>query len=169
MRGGLAKVMKSEQLEYYFQNYYSLIFRVAFSEVKSRADADDIIQEVFIKLLRYSPEFESEEHEKAWVIRTTINLCKDFFKSKWQQSTTGIENVSEEEKVYMKVPNLEQDDTLWAVLALEERYRRPLYLFYYEDYSVKEIAQALEIPENTVKTNLRRGRVALREILIKEQ
>lgn len=161
--------MKSEQLEYYFQKYYSLIFRVAFTQVKSHADAEDIMQEVFVKVLRYQPVFESDDHEKAWMIRTTLNLCRDFHKNKWNQATMGMENIREEEKTYMKIPYLEQDDTLWAVLSLEEKYSQPLYLFYYEDYAVKEIAEVLSVPENTVKTNLRRGREALKAVLVKEK
>lgn len=153
------------ELEKYFKKYCSLIFRVAFAEVKSHADAEDVLQETFIKLLRYHPVFESEEHEKAWLIRTAINLSKDLLKSKWQQATVGIDTVPNEEKTYMKVPYLEQDDTLWRVLALAEKYRQPLYLFYYEDYSVREIAHILDMPESTVKTNLRRGREILKSDL----
>ena len=69
----------------------------------------------------------------------------------------------------MCIPYLEQDDTLWLVLSLREQYRQPLYLFYYEDYGVKEIAETLEIPVNTVKTNLRRGREELKKLLIRER
>lgn len=157
--------MEREQLGEYFKKYCSLIFRVAFAEVKSHADAEDVLQETFMKLLRYHPVFESEEHEKAWLIRTAINLSKDLLKSKWQQATVGIDTVPNMEKSYMKVPYLEQDDTLWRVLALSEKYRQPLYLFYYEDYSIKEIAHILDMPENTVKTNLRRGREILKSNL----
>ena len=113
----------------------------------------------------YQPAFESAEHEKAWLIRITINLCKDYQKSKWNNSTIGFEHIPESEKVYFKVPHVESDDTLWAVLELKEKYRRPLYLFYYEDYSIKEIAALLHIPENTVKTNLKRGREQVKKLL----
>ncbi|MCI8327132.1 MAG: sigma-70 family RNA polymerase sigma factor [Lachnospiraceae bacterium] len=157
--------MEKEQFEYYFKEYHSLVLRVAFTETKSRADAEDILQEVFLKLLRYRPKFENAEHEKAWIIRATVNLCKDFLKSKWNNSTVGIDEISESEKPYFKVPYLEQDETLWAVLELKERYRQTLYLFYYEDYSIKEIARTLGLPENTVKTNLKRGREAVKKIL----
>lgn len=157
--------MEKEQFEYYFKEYHSLIFRVAFTEVRSHADAEDILQEVFLRLLRYRPEFESREHEKAWILRITINLCKDFLKSKWNNSTVAMDKIPETEKVYFKLPYAESDDTLWAVMELKERYRQPLYLFYYEDYSVKEIAKVLNMPENTVKTNLKRGREAVKELL----
>ena len=132
-----------------------MLFRVAFAEVKSHAEAEDIMQEVFIRLIKADPDFKSEEH--------------DFFKSKWQRSVTGLDGVAEDEKVYMRIPYLEQDDTLWLVLSLREQYRQCLYLFYYEDYGIREIAEALEIPVNTVKTNLRRGREELKKLLIRER
>ena len=130
--------MEKTQFENYFKNYYALVFRIAFSELKSHADADDII---------------------------TINQCKDYQKNKWNDSTIGFEHIPESEKAYFKVPHVESDDTLWAVLELKENYRRPLYLFYYEDYSIKEIAALLHIPENTVKTNLKRGREQVKKLL----
>ena len=157
--------MEKTQFENYFKNYYALVFRIAFSELKSHADADDIVQDVFLKLLLYPPAFESTEHEKAWLIRITINQCKDYQKNKWNNSTIGFEHIPESEKAYFKVPHVESDDTLWAVLELKENYRRPLYLFYYEDYSIKEIAALLHIPENTVKTNLKRGREQVKKLL----
>lgn len=157
--------MEKEQFEYYFREYHSLIFRIAFTELKSHADAEDVVQEVFFRILRYHPEFESTEHEKAWMIRSTINRCKDFLKNKWNNSTVGLDRLPEGERAYLHLPYVQEDGTLWAVLELTERYRQPLYLFYYEDYSIKEIAQILGLPENTVKTNLRRGREAVRKLL----
>lgn len=162
--------MKKEEFEHYYKEYHALVFRIAFSEVKSHTDADDILQEVFLRLLRYDPKFKNKEHEKAWMIRTTINLCKDFFKNKWNQNRVYIEEseINAAEKMYFKIPYVKEDETLWAVLALKERYRQPLYLFYYEDYSIKEIARILSMPESTVKTNLRRGKEAVRELLLKK-
>ena len=74
--------LKKEQLEFYFREYYSMIFRVAFAELKARADAEDIVQEVFLRFLKYQPKFQSQEHERAWIVRTTINLCRDFQRNK---------------------------------------------------------------------------------------
>jgi len=161
--------MRKEQLEYFFKAYYSLVFRVAFMELRSHADAEDVIQEVFIRLIRYNPEFEGAEHEKAWLIRTTINLCKDFLKSKWNQSTVSMDAISGEELKFFKVPYVQQDDMVQNLFELPEKYRRALYLFYYEDYSIKEISDVLGIPEGTVKTNLKRGREELKKILSKER
>lgn len=161
----LPRNMKNEQLEFYFREYYSMIFRIAFAELKAHADAEDIVQEVFLRFLKYQPQFQNTEHEKAWIVRTTINLCRDFQKNKWNRATVGMDGIPEAEKKYMKNPFAQEDEIMWVVLKLQERYRRPLYLFYYEGYSVREIAAALELPENTVKTNLRRGREALKKLL----
>lgn len=161
--------MRKEQLEYFFRTYYTLVFRVAFMEVRSHCDAEDIRQEVFVRLLNSNPEFMSTEHEKAWVVRVTINLCRDFLKSKWNKSTVGFDGIPVEELGYFKLSYTEHNDIIWNLTQLPEKYRQPLYLFYYEDYSIKEIAGVLEIPENTVKTNLRRGREKLKKLLSKER
>ena len=155
--------MMQSQMEGYFRKYYKACYRVAFSMVKNHADAEDIAQEVLLRLLAYQPEFAGPEHEKAWMIRTAINLCKDLLKSKWRKTTVQMEAVPDAERAYLQVPRMESDDTVWKVLELPERYRNCLYLFYYEDYSIREIARILEEPENTVKTNLRRGREELKK------
>lgn len=157
--------MTRQIFETYFREWYSLAYRVAFMQMKDHADAEDIAQEVFVRLLKYQPQFESREHEKAWFIRTTVNLCKDIIKSKWRSTTVSIEKIPEQEKAYFSLPFAKEDETLWAVMELPEKYRDCLYFFYYEDYSIKEIAQILKVPENTVKTNLKRGREALKETL----
>lgn len=157
--------MTNKKLETYFNEYYPLIYRVAFTQMKNHADAEDISQEVFVRLLRSDQNYQSAEHEKAWMIRTTINLCRDLQKSKWKTASVGMDAIGEQEKTYLKVPYIEEDDTLWAVLSLPEKYRNSLYLFYYEDYSIKEIALGLSMEENTVKTNLRRGRELLKRVL----
>ena len=153
------------QLEEYFRKYYQVCFRVAFMMVKNHADAEDVAQEVLLRLFLYQPEFQNAEHEKAWMVRTAINLCKDLLKSKWHTSTVGMDAVPNTGQPYFEVPFAEEDDTLQALSGLAERYRNCLYLFYYEDYSIREIAEILEEPENTVKTNLRRGREALKQKL----
>ena len=151
-----------ERLEQIFRDYYQLIYRVAFSQVKNHADAEDITQEVFLKIIRHDMRYQSMEHERAWIVRVTINLCRDLLKSKWHKTSVSMEEVSEAQRGSCENFTEIQDDMMWA-----EKYRNCLYLFYYEDYSIKEIAQSLEMPENTVKTNLKRGRQALKEFLEK--
>lgn len=157
------------QLEVFFQKYYHVCLRVAFTMVKNQADSEDIAQEVLLRLLLYQPEFKNAEHEKAWMIRTAMNLSKDLLKSKWHTSTVGMEAMPKTGEPYLQGVGLEIDDTLEAVLELSERYRDCLYLFYYEDYSIREIARILEVPQNTVKTNLKRGREALRQKLLERR
>ena len=156
-----------ERLEQIFRDYYQLIYRVAFSQVKNHADAEDITQEVFLKIIRHDMRYQSMEHERAWIVRVTINLCRDLLKSKWHKTSVSMEEVSEAQRGSCESFTEIQDDMMWAVLQLPEKYRNCLYLFYYEDYSIKEIEQSLEMPENTVKTNLKRGRQALKEFLEK--
>ena len=158
---------KKERLVQIFRDYYQLIYRVAFSQVKNHADAEDITQEVFLKIIRHDMRYQSMEHERAWIVRVTINLCRDLLKSKWHKTSVSMEEVSEAQRGSCENFTEIQDDMMWAVLQLPEKYRNCLYLFYYEDYSIKEIAQSLEMPENTVKTNLKRGRQALKEFLEK--
>lgn len=161
--------MIHSQLEEYFQTYYHVCIRVAFTMVKNQADAEDIAQETLLRLFVYQPKFQNAEHEKAWIIRTAINLCKDLLKSKWHTSTVGMESALKEKQPYPEGIFAQGDDTLEAVLKLPERYRSCLYLFYYEDYSIREISTILQIPENTVKTRLRRGREALKQKLLERR
>lgn len=157
--------MTRQVFEMYFKEQYSLVYRVAFMQMKSHADAEDAVQEVFVRLLKYQPQFEDKEHEKAWFIRTTINICKDIIKSKWHSTTVSIDKIPDAEKEHFCLPLIKEDETLWSVMELPEKYRDCIYFFYYEDYSIKEIAELLKMPENTVKTNLKRGREALKKAL----
>lgn len=159
--------MTNTQLENYFKTYYAQCYRVAFAQMKTKADAEDVAQEVFFRLLKYRPGFHSQDHEKAWMIRTTLNLCRDILKSRWS-STIKLEELSLEDKKSYNNPYVKEDGTLWELLELPLTYRICLYLFYYEDYSVKEIAEILEVPENTIKTRLRRGRELLKKKLQEE-
>ncbi|MCM1048184.1 MAG: sigma-70 family RNA polymerase sigma factor [Clostridiales bacterium] len=159
--------MTRQIFETYFRNRYLLVYRVAFMYMKTHADAEDAVQEVFVRLLKYQPQFESEEHEKAWFIRTAMNICKDILKNKWNSSTIGIDRIPENERKYFHLSQVEEDETLCAVMELPEKYKDCLYFFYYEGYSVKEIAKLMKMPENTVKTNLKRGRDMLKTKLEK--
>ena len=134
-----------ERLEQIFRDYYQLIYRVAFSQVKNHADAEDITQEVFLKIIRHDMRYQSMEHERAWIVRVTINLCRDLLKSKWHKTSVSMEEVSEAQRGSCENFTEIQDDMMWAVLQLPEKYRNCLYLFYYEDYSIKEIARSMMI------------------------
>lgn len=149
-----------EHFTYIAQRHMDTVFRVALSYMKSRADADDITQNVLLKLYRYEGDFESESHLKNWLIRVTINECKSAFRSIWRR-TEDIEDYVNS----LVMPSQEHTDLLEAVMKLPKKYRVAIYLFYYEGYSTAEIAQLLSIPDATVRTHLARGREKLKTIL----
>lgn len=139
------------------------VFRVAFSYMKNREDADDITQTVFLKLYRNNPEFENGTHLHNWLIRVTVNECKSIFRAPWRR----IENI-EDYANQLAMPSPKHSELFATVMDMPEKYRTILYLFYYEEYSTDEIAALLGIPAATVRTRLARGRKKLREILGEE-
>ncbi|MDE7015268.1 MAG: sigma-70 family RNA polymerase sigma factor [Kineothrix sp.] len=157
---------KEKEAEAPFEKYKDILYRIAFSNMKSKADAEDVVQEAFCRYLKAEPVFDNENHEKAWFIRVVINICYDIQKSAWFSRTVAFDEVPESEMEHFKLPFVEEDETLWHVMALPAAYRNPLYLFYYEDYSIKEIARIMELGEGTVKTRLRRGREMVKERIL---
>lgn len=138
--------------------YKNMIFRLAMVYLKNVQDAEDVTQDVFIKLYKQKKEFRSTEEEKAWLIRVTINASKDVLKSAWLRRTVPIdEDIPFEQE--------EQSDLFYAVHRLEPKYRIVMHLYYYEDYSVKEIAKALGIRETAIQTRLYRARKQLEKLL----
>ena len=145
-----------------YDSYKNTVYSVIFNYVKNVDDTADLLQEVFIKFLNSDTEFESEEHMKAWLIRVAANMSKNLLRSNRRKSDEPLP----EDIPYN--PKEENSDLITMVLALPEKYRIPIHLFYYEDYSVKQIATVLDIPESTVKVRLKRGREKLRKSLQKE-
>lgn len=141
--------------------YGSTVKRVCMVYLKNAADTEDIFQQVFIKYATRSPEFESIEHEKAWIIRVTINECKDFLKSFYKRK---IFPTRQEVLIRQQNPSLKEDDSevLEAVLSLSQKYREVTYLFYYEDYTAVEIAEMLNKNPNTIYTRIARARDLLK-------
>jgi len=141
--------------------YSATVFRVAFIHTKSRADADDIFQEVFIKLFRANVLFKSDEHIKAWLIRVTTNASLDFLKSAWNKKTVELSNeLPTEDEHDFDTRNLTR-----LVKSLPSKYRAVVFLYYYEDLSVEEIAKTLKSNKNTVKSQLSRARSLLKNKL----
>lgn len=140
-----------------FKQYTDTVYRVALHNTVNFSDAEDVTQEVFIKLLETNKAFHDSEHLKAWLIRVTVNLCRD--KMKRMSRETLVEDV-----VYKNSDEAETD-ILKAVKSLPENYRNTIYLHYYEGYTAKEIGKILDAKENTVLSWLSRGREALRKEL----
>lgn len=139
--------------------YSDLILRVSYTYLKSTQDAEDICQTVFLKLLTGRRSFESPEHEKAWVIRAAVNACKDELRAFRRRS------VPLEEARCLPAPSAPQSEALDAVMALPPKYREAVYLFYYEGYSIKEIAKLLRKSEAAVAARLSRARKQLKDML----
>lgn len=143
--------------------YADMILRISYQYLKQTCDAEDICQTVFLKYLTGSVTFDSIEHEKAWIIRTTINTCKDHLKSAFFRRTVPLD-----EAACVAAPPVPDTEILDALKTLPENYRISIYLFYYEDYSAKEIGQVLGKSEATVNQYLSRGRRKLRSYLTAE-
>ncbi|MDO4315138.1 MAG: sigma-70 family RNA polymerase sigma factor [Oscillospiraceae bacterium] len=150
----------NERAEYLAETYADAILRLSYTYLKNTHDAQDVCQTVFVKLLTEPREFESPEHERAYVLRMAANACKDLLKSPWRKRTCGLEACAE-------IPAPESGDgaVLAAVNRLPAHYRAVIYLFYYEGYQAAEIGRILGVPTATVHTRLARGRARLKDIL----
>lgn len=144
--------------------YADMILRISYQYLKQTCDAEDICQTVFLKYLTSAPEFDSIEHEKAWIIRTAINACKDHLKSAFFRRTVALE-----EAACVAAPQVPDTEIMDAIKQLPEHYRISIYLFYYEDYSAREIGQVLGKSESTVNQYLSRARRKLRTVLTEER
>lgn len=149
--------LKENDIRNAISTYGDTVYKIAFAYCKSHADAEDVYQDVFTKYFQHSELFESNTHEKAWLIRVTINCSKSFLRSSWHKRIIPIADY-QEEAVFKEDSN----DLLEAVLELPVKYREVIHLYYYEGYSTKEIASILKRRETTVGTQLQRGRDILR-------
>lgn len=155
--------LEAREAERLVDTYADLILRLSYTYLNHTQDAQDICQTVFLKLLEKAPAFQSPEHEKAWIIRTTANACKDLLKSHWRKTTAPLEAAAA-----VPAPQAEEGSLLAAVNQLPPQYRAVIYLYYYEGYSAKEIARLLGSNPATVSTRLRRGRARLKALLEQE-
>ena len=154
-----------DEIESILDRYGDMVYRTAFIQTKSRDNADDIYQEVCIRLVKQKKRLESEEHIRAWLIRVTLSCCRDLWKSAWWQKVT----FGEPEEGCMS--DVEEEGGGWVtkcVQCLPEKYRIMIHLYYYEEYSQKEIAGILGLKENTVASRLSRGRSRLKKLLEQE-
>ena len=145
------------------KQYAPAVYRLAYARTGSRADAEDVMQEVFLRLVKAGPDFDNEEHAKAWLLRVASNCANDLFRLPWRRREEPLdENLSAPERP-------EEGSVTQAVLSLPARYRIPIHLYYYEGYSVAEIARILGRSEGTVKSRLFRARDLLRNQLREEE
>ena len=153
--------MTEQLLEHYIIQYRSTVFRLAYSIVKNREDADDITQDAFMKLYISEIAFERDENVKAWLIRVTINLSKDMLKSGWRRHRAELTDD-------IPFESSREELLLDSVKKLKADYSIIIYLFYYERYTVNEIARLRNTTSAAVRTKLTRARAQLRKLLSKE-
>jgi RNA polymerase sigma-70 factor (ECF subfamily) len=147
--------------ELYFRNVKT-VYRLCFQYMKNVQDAEDATADTFCNILSKGKKFDSLEHEKAFLIRTAINICKNKLKH-WTRKNVDIEVQTELRT------DFEIDDTLKLVMELPEKYKSVIYLYYYEEYSTPEIAKILSKPESTVRNYLSEARKLLKEVIENEQ
>lgn len=154
--------MRSEEaVREAIDRYADMVKRICFIHLKNETDTEDIFQTVFLKYAMSDVVLTNEMHEKAWLIRVTLNACKDLLKSFFRKRTVPLDAYVEQNGIV----DAAHSEVLEAVLSLPEKYRRVIYLHYYEGYTAPEIAEILGIKENTVYTQLTRGRALLRDVL----
>lgn len=150
-------------LERIYDQYSEMLFRLSYSMLQSREDAEDVLQDVFVKILSRPFDFNSAEHERAWLVRVTLNRCHDVLRKKKIRRYTPLEDI-------VSLPAEEKDmSVLREVQALPSDKREVVLLRYFEDFSVQEIAEILHITPSAVKMRLARARELLKEILNYEE
>lgn len=138
--------------------YKDTVYRIALNYFGNTYDAEDMVQEVFVKLYTSNKQFESPEHIRNWLIRVTINMCKNTLRMPWRNRNVELDDLAES----ISFEQQEQSELFISVMSLPEKYRTILYLFYYEEYSVKEISEMLKLKESAVTTRLSRARNQLK-------
>jgi len=149
-----------EEIAEIYTRHSKMLYRVCFAYMKNPMDTEDAVQETFFHLVRSGPAFVSAEHEKAWLIRTASNICKNALRHWWRkrENIEDFRDLQSEERV-------ETDEVFQAVMDLPEKYKTVVYLYYYEGYTGAEIAGILNKPKSTIRNHLRVARVFLKERL----
>ncbi len=152
------KSYRPEDFEAVVMKHENRLYRIALAITGIMSDAEDIVQEAFLRAYEKAPEFETDEHEKAWLIRVTINLCNSRLRSPWRKRVVPLlESYPASEPV--------QHELLEIIMTLPPKYRTVIHLFYYEGYSIKDISVLTGQKESTVRSHLTRARQKLRSIL----
>lgn len=155
--------MTGEAFEQAVRDYGNTVYRVACHAVKDRSEAEDVTQTVLLRLYQNATPFESGEHLKHWLLRVAVNESRKVLRSAWRKRTVPLEDWDG------PAPEGEEGGVLEAVMALEAKYRLPIYLYYYEGCSIKEAAQILGANPSTIQTRLQRGREKLKYTLTEEE
>lgn len=152
-------------LEAAYDKYADMLYRLALSHLRRHEDAEDAVQDVFAKYFSASPRFSDDEHERAWLVRVTVNRCRDLARRGKYREHASLDEIAE-------IPETENGETglvLRSVSMLPEKYKTAIVLHYLEGFSVDEIAEMLGASASAVKMRLSRGRELLKTLLDKEE
>lgn len=149
--------MMNEEFDEIIKKYTPVIYRFAYINLKSKLDAEDVVQEVFLKLMMNKKPFNDEEHLNNWIIRTTINLCKNLRKSAWRRKVVPLNDDT------IELQTEEQYKIFYDLDCLDEKLKIVVQLFYFEDLSTERISKILGITEENVRTRLYRARKILKQ------
>lgn len=158
--------MTDQNVEKYVRLYHTMLYRVAFSYLRSRADAEDVCQDTFVRLMNFLGDFPTDEDCKRWLIRVAVNLSKNLLK---YRRTHGEPLEYPDDNADIPAEPTAESELLPLIKSLPPEYGAVIHLFYYEDYSAKEIAQMLDISVTTVTSRLSRGRRRLKLLLTEEE
>ncbi|MCL2125838.1 MAG: sigma-70 family RNA polymerase sigma factor [Oscillospiraceae bacterium] len=154
----------SSSIENTYARHFDMVYRICYSYLKNAADAEDATADVFVRLIAKSPEFQSPEHEKSWIIRVTVNVCKDVLKHWWHDRA----NIDDYEHLH-GADEYHVDETLCKIMSMPPRYKEVIYLYYYEGYTTNEIASMLRKPRSTIRNHLREARIFLQGVIENEE
>ena len=143
-----------------YERHRLTVYRVCFTYMKNPMDTEDAVKETFYRLISNNPRLESVEHEKAWLIRTATNICKDELKHWWRKHENIDDHLELQTEETIKV-----DDVFRTVMELPDKYKTVIYLYYYEGYDSAEIAGILKKPKSTIRNHLHEARNLLKERL----
>lgn len=162
----MTKEINKITAEEVIDRYADMVYRLALLQVKNRSDADDIFQEVFVRLVKHIHKLQDWEHVRAWLIRVTTNCTKKHFNQYWYKNVSFFDETEETASSENGYEAVEDEDFIWqAVRKLPEKYRVVVHLFYFEELSVIQIAKVTEQKETTVKSQLFRAREMLKTSL----
>ena len=150
--------MDTQEYERLAEKYLDCIYRVAVNGCNNAHDAEDVVQNTFVKLWERTENFEDEDYARKWLIRVAVNECHSLWCSGWKRHTTYLEEITEEP--IFSTP--EKSSLFYAVQELPQKYRQIVYLYYYEEYSIREIGGMLKLSETAVKSRLLRARQKLK-------
>ncbi|MCL2141115.1 MAG: RNA polymerase sigma factor [Dehalococcoidia bacterium] len=158
---GKALLRTDREIEQIYIRHVKTVYRVCYTYLRNAADTEDAVSSTFVKMIKKAPEFNSEEHEKGWLIRTASNVCKDFLKH-WSRHNVDIANYADTLK---SETILEADSLVESVYSLPDKYKTVVHLYYYDGYTSTQIANILRKPQSTIRNYLHEARNILKEKL----